>query len=192
MLKVLVPVGGLAVLLILVAAVIALTGGGDTPATTPPTYGAGDTLAPAPAGPRSELESRAANAAQASKGLDFPLDGSEWKDIGGGLKIWDVKEGSGKECPLPGERPGVVPVMHYTGWLPSGVEFDSSRKPGKAPLGMQLARLIAGWQRGVPGMKVGGVRRLLIPSELGYGARGQGSIPGGATLVFEMELLGVR
>lgn len=172
-LRVMVPVAAFAVVLLVVGVVIALAGGGAASTT-----GGG--------GASGQLGS------QVSK-FDFPLDGPEWKDVPNapGLKMWEVTEGTGEVCPTLDERPNLVPVMHYTGWLTDGTQFDSSRTKGK-PLELGLARLVAGWQRGVPGMKVGGVRRLLIPSALGYGPQGQGSIPGGATLVFEMELLGVR
>jgi FKBP-type peptidyl-prolyl cis-trans isomerase len=85
--------------------------------------------------------------------------------------------------------------VHYTGWLTDGKKFDSSKDRGK-PFSFKLGakQVIAGWDQGVEGMKVGGKRKLTIPSELGYGARGAGGglIPPNATLVFEVELLAVR
>ena len=108
----------------------------------------------------------------------------------------DHKVGAGAEA-----VPGKTVVVHYTGWLfdPSAAEnkgkkFDSSRDRGdpfRFPLGG--GRVIAGWDQGVAGMKVGGQRTLIIPPELGYGARGAGGvIPPNATLVFDVELLGVE
>lgn len=111
------------------------------------------------------------------------------QDLGGGLKYRDLKVGDGEECP---EGATVTPVMDYVGWLPNGTLFDTSFQTGRSALGMSLGELIQGWQRGVPGMKVGGIRKLVIPPELGYGAVDKGIIPPNSTLVFEMELLGLK
>ena len=105
-----------------------------------------------------------------------------------GLKYEDIKEGTGEVA-----EPGKNVAVHYTGWLTNGTKFDSSKdrgQPFEFPLG--AGRVIKGWDEGVQGMKVGGVRKLTIPPELGYGARGAGGvIPPNATLVFEVELLKV-
>jgi FKBP-type peptidyl-prolyl cis-trans isomerase FkpA len=109
-----------------------------------------------------------------------------------GLQYEDTVVGTGTEA-VAGNRVSV----HYTGWLyqdgVAGRKFDSSKDRGQPfvfPLGG--GRVIRGWDEGVAGMKIGGTRRLVIPSELGYGASGAGGvIPPNATLLFEVELLGV-
>ena len=107
-----------------------------------------------------------------------------------GLEIEEVREGMGAAEAKAGQRVSV----HYTGWLESnGSKFDSSVDRGQ-PFEFTLGagEVIRGWDEGVAGMKVGGVRKLTIPPELGYGARGAGGvIPPNATLVFQVELLGV-
>ncbi|HET9754484.1 MAG TPA: FKBP-type peptidyl-prolyl cis-trans isomerase [Myxococcales bacterium] len=104
------------------------------------------------------------------------------------LQIEDVVVGTGAEAVK-----GKLVSVHYTGWLTDGKKFDSSKdrgQPFRFPLGR--GEVIEGWDQGVQGMKVGGKRKLTIPPELGYGAQGAGGvIPPGATLVFEVELLGV-
>ena len=92
-------------------------------------------------------------------------------------------------------KPYAAPAfsVHYTGWLTDGTKFDPSKDRGD-PFRFNLGagQVIAGWDEGVTGMKVGGTRKLTIPPQLGYGARGAGGvIPPNATLVFEVELLGV-
>jgi len=105
-----------------------------------------------------------------------------------GLKYEDVTVGEGAEAVA-----GKTVSVHYTGWLTDGQKFDSS-KDRNEPFAFVLGggMVIKGWDEGVQGMKVGGVRRLTIPAQLGYGARGAGGvIPPNATLVFEVELLDV-
>jgi peptidylprolyl isomerase len=110
-----------------------------------------------------------------------------------GLKFTDDRPGTG-DFPKPGQ----TCVMHYTGWLyqngQKGSKFDSSVDRGK-PFEFRIGQgqVIRGWDEGVATMKVGGKRTLIIPPELGYGARGAGGvIPPNATLLFEVELLGVK
>jgi FKBP-type peptidyl-prolyl cis-trans isomerase len=108
---------------------------------------------------------------------------------GGELKIEDVKVGSGDEA-VAGKRV----TVHYTGTLTDGKKFDSSLDR-KQPFAFNLGKgeVIQGWDQGVAGMKVGGKRKLTIPSNLGYGERGAGSvIPPNATLNFDVELLKVE
>lgn len=140
--------------------------------------------------PRARRDPPPADLSKLSDGTAPEADDPNLKPLGtGGLKYRDLKEGDGPVCPA-----GASVIMDYTGWLSTGGRyFDSSWKPGSdGPLKSPLGGLIRGWQQGVPGMKVGGIRKLVIPPELGYGAGGQGPIPGGATLVFEIELLGFK
>jgi peptidylprolyl isomerase len=105
-----------------------------------------------------------------------------------GLEYVEITEGTGAQ-----PKQGDTVSVHYTGWLKSGQKFDSSVDRGEPfafPIGK--GRVIKGWDEGVGTMKVGGKRKLIIPAHLGYGERGAGSvIPPGATLIFEVELLGV-
>jgi FKBP-type peptidyl-prolyl cis-trans isomerase len=106
-----------------------------------------------------------------------------------GLKYTDIKVGDGAEA-----KPGQVVDVHYTGWLTNGTKFDSSVDRGK-PFSFKLGagQVIEGWDKGVAGMKVGGKRKLTIPPGLGYGSQSVGGvIPPNSTLVFDVELLGVK
>jgi FKBP-type peptidyl-prolyl cis-trans isomerase FkpA len=106
-----------------------------------------------------------------------------------GLIIDDITLGEGEAAAA-----GQSVTVHYTGWLTDGSKFDSSKdRNDPFVFGLGQRQVIAGWDEGVQGMKVGGKRKLTIPPALGYGARGAGGvIPPNATLVFEVELLGVR
>jgi len=106
-----------------------------------------------------------------------------------GLKFEDTTVGDGATA-----TKGQTVSVHYTGWLENGSKFDSSKDRGD-PFEFKLGggQVIRGWDEGVAGMKVGGVRRLTIPPQLGYGDRGAGGvIPPKATLIFEVELLATR
>jgi FKBP-type peptidyl-prolyl cis-trans isomerase FkpA len=106
-----------------------------------------------------------------------------------GLIYDDLVVGEGETATV-----GQTVVVHYTGWLQDGTKFDSS-KDRQMPFNFQLGagRVIKGWDEGVAGMNIGGVRKLTIPSDLAYGAQGAGDvIPANATLVFEVELLELK
>jgi peptidylprolyl isomerase len=117
------------------------------------------------------------------------IDESDYEETDSGLKYYDLIEGGGA---TPEE--GQTVVVHYTGWLEDGTQFDSSLdrgEPFEFPIG--TGSVIPGWDEGVATMQVGGVRQLVIPADLAYGDTGAGAtIPPGATLIFEVELLEVK
>jgi peptidylprolyl isomerase len=107
---------------------------------------------------------------------------------GSGLKYIDEVVGTGQS-----PSPGKMVVVHYTGTLQNGTKFDSSRDRGtpfEFPIG--IGKVIKGWDEGVMTMKVGGKRKLIVPPELGYGSEPAGEIPPNSTLIFDVELLGVK
>jgi len=106
-----------------------------------------------------------------------------------GLQYLDLVKGSGREAHV-----GETASVHYTGWLKDGTKFDSSVDRGQ-PFSFRLGagQVIKGWDEGVVGMNIGSKRKLIIPPDLGYGARGAGRvIPPNATLIFDVELLDLR
>lgn len=106
-----------------------------------------------------------------------------------GLQYVDLAIGSGREA-----HAGETAIVHYTGTLTDGKKFDSS-KDRNSPFSFRLGagQVIKGWDEGVEGMKIGGIRKLVIPPQLGYGSRGAGAaVPPNATLIFEVELLDLR
>lgn len=117
---------------------------------------------------------------------ELPVDVEALERRDSGLRVQIVEEGTGAVA-----EAGSTVTVHYTGWLPDGEKFDSSRDRGEPfsfPLGQ--GQVIRGWDLGVAGMREGGRRILVIPPELGYGDRGAGNvIPPGAWLVFDVELL---
>jgi peptidylprolyl isomerase len=182
LMTVLVPAGGAAVVIILVAVILTLSDSPSHPSDKNKAKGGGG------GGGSSSLTDGAGK--PMSDGSNGGTEDPGLKDIGGGLKIRDLREGTGPEV-----KPGATATFHYTGWLVNGQQFDSSKTRGpfttsldpNAPRGV-----IRGWQKGIPGMKVGGIRKLVIPSDLAYGPGGQGEIPPNATLVFEVEVLEIK
>ncbi len=140
------------------------------------------TAAPPAATPAPETAVKPESPANAATDADLTTTPS-------GLKYKDLVAGDG-----PVAETGMTATVHYTGWLTDGTKFDSSLDRGQ-PFSFQLGagQVIRGWDEGVKGMRVGGKRKLVIPSNLGYGSQGAaGVIPPGATLVFEVQLLGVK
>lgn len=112
---------------------------------------------------------------------------AEPQTLPSGVVIEDIQVGQGAVC-----QPNATVNVHYRGTLTNGTEFDSSYGRGR-PIEFPLRNLIQGWQEGIPGMKVGGKRKLTIPWPMAYGERGAPpTIPPKADLIFEIELLGVR
>ncbi|MBP6924558.1 MAG: FKBP-type peptidyl-prolyl cis-trans isomerase [Candidatus Pacebacteria bacterium] len=104
------------------------------------------------------------------------------------MVIEDVKMGEGSEVKV-----GDTVAVHYVGTLQDGTEFDNSKKRGQAfEFKVGGGQVIKGWDEGLLGMKVGGQRILVIPSDMAYGEKGIGPIPGGATLVFSIELIAIK
>jgi FKBP-type peptidyl-prolyl cis-trans isomerase FkpA len=106
----------------------------------------------------------------------------------GGLHVHDIAVGEGAAADS-----GQVVVVHYTGWLPDGTQFDSSRDRGE-PFETVIGQgaVIRGWDEGIPGMRPGGRRQLVIPPDMAYGPGGRGPIPPNATLIFDVELIEAR
>jgi len=185
-LKVMVPVAGFAVLLLIVGGVIALNAGGSTAPTGAPSR----QEPPAGGGPSNVLGSVPLDGSGMTPTIP-PLDAPEWLDphitAVDGLKVWDVKEGT--EDVTATIRDAVK--VCYTGWRTDGVVFDGG--PDKPPIQFNLTGVIPGWTHGIPGMKVGGIRRLHIPARHAYGSNPppRSNIPPNADLVFEVKLLRV-
>jgi FKBP-type peptidyl-prolyl cis-trans isomerase FkpA len=120
---------------------------------------------------------------------DLGVDTTRMTKAPSGLWYTDVTTGQGAEA-----EPGRTVRVHYTGWLPNGKKFDSSRDRGE-PFAFTLGegQVITGWDEGVKGMKVGGRRKLVLPPSMAYGEAGAPpDIPPGSTLVFDVEVLGVQ
>ncbi len=119
-----------------------------------------------------------------SDGSNGTVEDADLKELEPGVKYRDLKEGKGEACP----RDAKVKI-NYTGWLVDGTVFDSTKDKNRGPADFDLKDLIPGWQIGIPGMKPGGIRKLVISPEKGYGSQSKSTIPGGSTLIFEVELI---
>lgn len=152
-----------------------------------------------PTVPQTEAQAIGEQAAAAAKqapvqasgtgALALPTPVGQMTKTATGLEYVTLKEGEGTPA-----KSGQTVTMHYVGTLADGTKFDSSRDRGKPFVTkIGVGQVISGWDEGVPGMKIGEQRKLIIPSALGYGDRGAPpDIPGGATLTFVVELLGVQ
>ena len=176
--KILIPAAAIAGVILLVGLIVA-TGGSPDP-------GSGK-VAPEPKAPggAKTLGTVPMDASGMSDAVP-PLSAAEWKDIGGGLKIWDVKDGSDEGTVESTDQVS----MHYIGWRATdGGVFDASTRRNEPLTASMTGGLIKGWLQGVPGMKIGGIRRLFIPSVLGYAGQPKDGIPPNTDLVFEVKLL---
>ena len=161
------------------ALAVALAACAEEPAPEPEdTAAPAEAIAPEPAA--------APLATTYSPELNVDLEGME--ETESGLRYEVLREGTGAVV-----QPGQTALVHYTGWLPDGTQFDTSRDRGE-PLAFPVGagRVIRGWDEGVAGMAIGEQRKLVIPPDLGYGPMGQGPIPPNATLVFDVELVEVQ
>ena len=146
-----------------------------------------------PEAPRQDREVQSPPPSEADVPADFAedlgIDLTAMDITASGLYVQDLAEGRGLAA-----RSGHVVIVNYTGWLPNGEEIDTTR--GSEARSFQLGArrdVIAGWEEGVTGMRIGGKRRLVIPPHLAYGARGvPGAIPPNATLIYEFELLDIK
>ena len=173
------------------AVLIALAAVGSTACQkrTEPAADATTEAAPAAAPTDTSQVDSISPAAPAASSKEAEVNDPELTTTPSGLKYTDEVVGNGAEA-----KTGQTAVVHYTGWLLDGKKFDSSKDRGQ-PFSFPLGRgqVIKGWDEGVVGMRVGGKRTLIIPADLGYGARGAGGvIPPNSTLKFEVELLDLK
>jgi peptidylprolyl isomerase len=121
-----------------------------------------------------------------SDGSNGSADDPDLKEVETGVLYRDLKDGTGDPCPE-----GAKVKINYTGWLTDGSVFDTTKEKGGRAVEFELKSLIRGWQAGIPGMKPGGIRKLVILPDKGYGTTSQRKIPPNSTLIFEVELLNV-
>lgn len=126
------------------------------------------------------------DASETAKSTRKPAESANMIKLESGLEYKDIEVGTGPEA-----KSGDILTVHYKGWLDDGTVFDSSRKPGARAFTFKLGAgdVIPGWDRGLVGMKVGGMRELKIPPSLAYGDQEQPNIPANSTLHFTVELL---
>ena len=178
MLQIAVPAVAVAAIVLVIVLIINGTSGPG-----PETTNKGSGVAPPPIGGKKPIAQ--VPVSPDGVGMTKPdINAPEWKDIGDGLKSWDVVAGEGDIFILESDEG----LWHYTGWMPNGSVFDSSLRKGE-PIPFSLTQVIKGWTKGLAGMKPGGVRRLFIPSDLAYGRSGKDPIPPNTDLVFEVKLL---
>ena len=179
MLQILIPVAAIAA----IAVVVALIVGQSAPdAATTRAGGDGGAAARPPAAGKKMSEAVAKAEGMVTAVPDATA--AEWKDIGSGLKTWDIRAGEGAAIAASGAA-----HWHYIGWLTDGTVFDGSLKEGAEPIEFGLTQVIKGWTLGLAGMKPGGIRRLYIPSALAYGKQDKGTIPPDSDLIFEVKLV---
>jgi peptidylprolyl isomerase len=162
--------------------------GGKRLLIIPPTLGMGDqSSGEIPANATLVLEIELTKVSEPQKAT--PVDEKDYVTTASGLKYYDIQVGTG-ETPVVGQTVEV----NYIGWLEDGTQFDSSYDRGQTfTFQLGMSNVIPGWDEGIATMKVGGKRQLVIPPALGYGDTGAGStIPPGATLIFEVELVAIQ
>lgn len=168
------------------------TPSGKQAPTTPASTGAASTGAAstsaAPANAAAGAGETASAGEEQKPNTDKPPADKKVVTTASGLKYSDLKEGTG-----PAAKKGDTVKVHYTGWLTDGTQFDSSVKRGEPyPVQIGVTPVIKGWTEGLVGMKKGGRRKLIIPADLAYGARGRPGIPPGATLIFDCVAVDVQ
>lgn len=137
--------------------------------------------------PPEPISNTPATIAEARFADTLKIDLADFQSNAEGLYWQDVRIGEGDEATA-----GRIVTAHYEGWLPDGTLFEGSRPGAPISFPVGTGRVIDGWDRGLLGTRVGGIRRLIIPPALGYGPRGSGPIPGNATLIFDVEIMGVE